>query len=123
MRQYLVVMIGALVLVVGLVAKSYLDKQRPSDAPIDRLVRAGMMLKEGLEGVQPAEYATLEPRFAALTAECVAIGTAATPTSKQLCERAEVLRQAIKAGTATREGAGEVQLTMDALAREVDARK
>lgn len=123
MRQYLVVGLGVLVLVVGLVAKRYLDKQAPaatsadaSIASIAAVVRAGQGLTEALTKATPAEHRGLEPQFAALASACAGLGAAATPPAKQLCERAEVLRQAAKAGTSTPEGARDVQQAMDALA-------
>jgi len=120
MRQYLVVGLGILVLVVGLVAKSYLGKQAPAaGAPIDTLVRAGLSLREGLAGARPAEHAGLEPRFAAVATACAGLGGSPKPEAKQLCERAEVLRQAAKSGTSTAEGARDVQQAMDALASAV----
>ncbi len=120
MRQYLVVGLGVLVLVVGLVAKRYLDKQAPAaaspDAAIAAVVRAGQGLGEALTKATPAEHKGLEPQFAALASACAGLGAAATPPAKQLCERAEVLRQAAKAGTSTPEGVRDVQQAMDALA-------
>jgi len=117
MRQYLVVGLGVLVLVVGLVAKRYLDKQQPAAAsPIEAVVRAGQGLGEALTKATPAEHKGLEPQFAALATACAGLGPAITPQAKQLCERAEVLRQAAKAGTSTPEGARDVQQAMDALA-------
>lgn len=120
MRQYLVVGLGVLVLVVGLVAKRYLDKQAPAaaspDAAIAAVVRAGQGLGEALTKATPAEHRGLEPQFAALAGACAGLGAAATPPAKQLCERAEVLRQAAKAGTSTPEGVRDVQQAMDALA-------
>lgn len=119
MRQYLVVGIGLLVLVVGLVAKRYLDKQAPAGAPIEAVVRAGQGLKEALANAKPEQLAGLEPQFAGVAAACAGLGAAATPPAKQLCERAGVLHQAAKAGSATPEGIRDVQQAMDALAGSI----
>lgn len=117
MRQYLVVGIGVLVLVVGLVAKRYLDKQQaPAAAPIEAVVRAGQGLKEALATAKPDQLGGLEAQFNAVATACAGPGAVATPAAKQMCERAAVLRQAAKAGTATPEGVRDVQQAMDALA-------
>lgn len=115
MRQYLVVIVGIVVLVVAFVARSYVRKTAPPQAAGDVVVRAGQELGEGLARAKPAEYAALEPRFAALRAACEGAGSA-TPAVRQLCERAAVLHAAVKAGTATPEGAQEVQAAITALA-------
>jgi hypothetical protein len=120
MRQYLVVGLGLLVLVVGLVAKSYLNKQVPvAGAPIEELARAGQALREALIKATPADHAGLEPRFAAVATACARLGGSPQPEARQLCERSEVLRQAAKAGTSTAEGARDVEQAMDSLATAV----
>lgn len=116
MRQYLVVGIGVVVLVVGLIAKSRLNKPTSAAAPQPGLVLAGQALTEALGKVTPAEHASLEPRFAAVAAACAGLGPSATAQEKRLCERADVLRQAAKSGISTPEGVRDVSQAMDALA-------
>lgn len=121
MRQYLVVIVGVLVLVLAFVARSYLNKTAPPGPSGDALVSAGMALSEALAKAKPEELAGLGPRFAALAEACKGAG-APTPAAKQLCERAAVLHTAAKAGTATAEGAREVQAAMTALTAEAKAK-
>jgi hypothetical protein len=115
MRQYLVVIVGIVVLGLAFFARSYVNKTAPAQTSGDALLRAGQELGEGLAKAKPAEYGSLEPRFAALHEACKGAGAAA-PAAKQLCERAGVLHAAVKAGTATPEGAQEVQAAVAALA-------
>lgn len=122
MRQYLVVILGIVVLIVAFVARSYLNKTAPAGS-IEAVARAGEGLTEGLAKAKPEEIAGLEPRFAGLAQACAALGPAATPAAKTLCERAEVLRQAAKAGQTTPEGVRDVAAAMTALAAEVGPAK
>jgi hypothetical protein len=122
MRQYLVVLVGIVVLIVAFVARSYLGKSAPAGS-IEAVTRAGEGLTEGLAKAKPEAIGGLEPRFAALAQACAALGPATTPAAKQLCERAEVLRQAAKSGQTTPEGVRAVEEAMAALGREVGPAK
>lgn len=122
MRQYLVVILGLVVLVAAFVARSYLGKTA-SAGSIEAVMRAGEGLTEGLARAKPEELAGLEPRFAALAQACAGLGSATTPAAKQLCDRAAVLRQAVKSGQATPEGVGDVEQAMAALGAEAKPAK
>lgn len=124
MRQYLVVIVGILVVVVGMIAKSTINKQAPPAAgSVEKVLRAGEALHEALAAARPGDVASVEPRFATLACECLALGAGATAATKTVCERADVLRAAVKAGTSTPEGARELTQAVEALAKEVGPAK